>query len=399
MDFEVIKLNIVWVLTIAFASASILGYLSYKANLSPILGYLLAGYLIGPYSPGLVVDVKVAEQLAEIGVILMLFGVGLHFKWHDLISVKNIAVPGAIGQVIIASLTTVLLLWNVDWLMEGKILFGLAISVASTVVLLRVLTDQGLLHSPEGHLAVGWLIVEDIITVLFLLLVPVLAAGAQGNEISLFNLSSEILIALGKFLVLVVLMFTIGLKLIRYLLTRVVATHSHELFTLAILAMTFVVATGSAALFGTSMALGAFIAGMIMGQTHVKRKVAINAVPLRDAFAVIFFLSVGMLFNPMALLEKPWLFLGILGIILLIKPLTALLICLLLRCPFKRALIVSLALAQIGEFSFILAEQTTFFRLLPDISYDIIVGCALISIALNPLLFTLFTPKKRQVGF
>lgn len=387
MENETIRFSIVLILTIGFAFASLLGYLSHRAKVSSLLGYLVAGYLIGPYSPGFVADVKLAEQLAEIGVILMLFGVGLHFKWQDLISVKNIAIPGAIGQVVVAAAAAAFLTWNIGWSLEGSLLFGLAIGVASTVVLVRVLSDFHLLHLPEGHLAIGWLIVEDVITVLVLLLVPTLVASSQGSSFSFSTLSLSILVALGKFILLVVLMFTIGLKCIRYILTKIIATQSHELFTLTTLAVTFGIATGSAALFGTSIALGAFIAGMVMGQTNVRHKVSANAIPLRDTFVVIFFLSVGMLFNPWTIIDQFWLFLGILSLIMLLKPLTAFIIAMALKCPFKKALTVAIALAQIGEFSFILAEEALKFHMLPDTAYDIIVACALISISLNPLLF------------
>lgn len=385
MDVDT-NLKIVFILTFGLATASLLGYLAQKMKLSPILGYLLSGYIIGPYSPGFVADLELAEQLAEIGVILMMFGVGLHFKWQDLIKVKNVAVPGAIGQTLIAATAGTLLVYSIGWPIEAGILIGFAIGVASTVVLVRVLQDNQLLKTPQGHIAVGWLIVEDIFTVIALLAIPTFV---QSSGPAVASVASSIVIVLLKFTALVLIMFTIGHKVVSYILLQVARTRSQELFTLTILAIIFVVATGSSFLFGTSLALGAFIAGMIIGQTHVKHQASANALPLKDAFVVIFFLSVGMLFNPAAIAANPILFIGVLAIILVIKPLTAFLIVIALRHPLKTAFTVAIALAQIGEFSFILSEQAMQYNLMPDEGYDVIVACALISISLNPLLFKL----------
>lgn len=381
------NIKIVLILTIGFALASLLGYLSQRLKLSPILGYLLAGFLIGPYSPGFVADLQIAEQLAEIGVILMMFGVGMHFKWEDLVSVKNIAIPGAIGQTLIASSVCAWLIYMIGWPIETGVVVGLAIGVASTVVLVRLLADNNLIDTPEGHIAIGWLIVEDLLTVIALILLPTIAETLKGAEFHFSDIALSVLFILIKFVLLIAIMFTIGSKFVTYTLFKIARTRSHELFTLTVLALIFVIATGSALLFGASLALGAFIAGMVIGRTDVRHQASANALPMKDTFVVIFFLSVGMLFNPFAIVENFTLFAGVLGIILIIKPLAALLITLFFNYSFKTALIVAVALAQIGEFSFILAEEALKLKILPDEGYDVIVACALISISINPILF------------
>lgn len=387
MSLEVYNLKIVLILTFGFTFASILGYLTLRLKLSPILGYLLAGYLIGPFSPGFVADLEISEQLAEIGVILMMFGVGLHFKWQDLVKVKNIAIPGAIGQTLIATIVGTLLIRSLGWTWESGIIIGLSIGVASTVVLVRVLSDNHLLETPEGHIAIGWLIVEDILTVAVLLLLPTLAVSQSGEELSVMQIFYSLGIVLIKFIFLLAFMFTLGSKLVTTVLISIARTHSQELFTLTVLALTFFIATGSAIVFGTSIALGAFIAGMVIGQTVVRHQASAYSLPMKDAFLVIFFLSVGMLFNPYAIIHHFGLFSCVLGIILLVKPITSFFIATALKYPAKIALTVSFALAQIGEFSFILSEEAMKYKILPDDGYDIIVASALISIALNPLIF------------
>lgn len=381
------NIQIVLILAVGFAAASLFGILSQRIKLSPILGYLLAGYLIGPYSPGFVADQVLAEQLAEIGVILMLFGVGLHLKWQELVNVKNVAIPGAIGQTIVAATCAALLVQFFGWPLETGIIIGLAIGVASTVVMVRVLSDYHLIKTFEGHVAIGWLIVEDILTVMVLILLPILAAVFQGRELSILGVLQDVGLAVGRFFLLTLIMFTAVKKLILFILTHVARLRSHELFTLTLLAITFVIASSSALIFGISIALGSFMAGMVIGQTHVRHQASANALPLQDAFVVIFFLSVGMIFNPMAIVHHFGLFMGLLAIILVIKPLSAFLIVWLMRYPLKVALTIALALAQIGEFSFILSEEAIRFKLLPDEGYDVIVACALVSISLNPILF------------
>lgn len=399
---EPLNLKIVLTLTIGFGLAAIFGYLSHRVKLSPILGYLFAGYLIGPFSPGFVADLQLAEQLAEVGVILMMFGVGMHFKWQDLVHTSGISIPGALGQTLVTTLACILLTQYIGWSIEAGIIFGLAIGVASTVVLMRVLADNNLLNTPQGHVAVGWLIVEDIITVAALLLIPAAASSLQGDGFSMQSLIISFGIVLVKFLALAIIMFTVGLRCVSYFFTKVVQTQSHELFTLTVLALTLIIAVGSTLLFQTSIALGAFIAGMVIGQTHVRRQASSNAMPIKDAFVVIFFLSVGMLFNPAAIQENPLLFGAVLSIILLLKPLAAILITLVLRYPFKTALTVAIGLAQIGEFSFILAEQALNLKILPDAAYDLIVAAAIITISVNPLLFKMFKlenePPKHAVA-
>lgn len=400
MDFNNIELKIVFILTIGFALASILGYLAYRLRISPILGYILAGYLIGPYSPGFVADVKLAEQLAEIGVILMMFGVGLHFRIEDLISVKKIAIPGAIGQTFIATLLGTLLIYNLGWTLEAGIIIGLSVGVASTVILVRMLTEYDLLHTPQGHIAVGWLVVEDLITIVALLLVPIMAASAAGKALSLYSIATSFLIVTVKFLLLIFFMVTLGQKAVFYLVSKIVQTKSHELFTVAILAITFVTATGSSLIFGTSIALGAFIAGMVLGQTRVKHQISANALPLKDTFLVIFFLSMGMLFDVKVIYTHFNFFIGVLAIIIIAKPLAAYLIARMLKYSTETSLIIAVALAQIGEFSFILVEAASRLKFLPDAGYDLIVACAIITISLNPILFKLaFLKSDKKIKY
>ncbi|MCE5318126.1 MAG: cation:proton antiporter [Parachlamydia sp.] len=374
-------------LTLGFGLASLLGYVTSRLKLSPILGYLIAGYVIGPYSPGVTVDVKVAEQLAEIGVILMMFGVGLHFEWKDLVKTKSIAIPGAIFQTLITMICSTFFIYSIGWTIVTGIIIGLSIGVASTVVMVRILTDHNLFHTTEGHIAVGWTIVEDLLTVVALLAVPILATSLK-DGMSLQQILIAITGMVLKFLILIAFMFTIGRAIVTYVLFMVARLRSHELFTLTVLALTFIIATSSTLIFGTSLALGAFIAGLVIGQTHARHQASLNALPIQDAFVAIFFLSVGMLFNPPAIRDHPLLFFGILGIILLIKPIAAFLITIALRYPVKAALTIAIALAQIGEFSFILAEQAMKLDILPEAGYDMIVASAIVSIALNPILFT-----------
>ena len=385
--------HIVLILTVGLTFASFLGYLAFKYKFSPILGYLLAGYMIGPFSPGFVADIKIAEQLAEIGVILMMFGVGLHFRIEDLAQVKKLAVPGGVGQVIVATISGCILLLSLGFGLEAGLVYGLAISVASTVVIVRVLSDNKLLNTPLGHIAVGWTIVEDIITIFILLLLPTLANFAQNGTLSIFALGESILISTLKFILFGILMFTLGRYFISKALGKIVDTRYPELFTLTVLALTFLIATGSAYLFGTSIALGAFISGMVMGETTMAKRVSNNAMPLKDAFVVMFFISVGMLFNPVVIWENFSLFLGSVFIIMVLKPLAAIVICRILQTPITKSIMIGVALAQIGEFSFILVEEALKFGIFPDDIYDIVVASSLVSIALNPILFRFFKDK------
>ncbi len=381
------NLLIVGILTIGFSLASFLAYVLQRVGLPSILGYLIAGFIIGPYSPGFVANTEVAEQLAEVGVILMLFGVGLHFKIEDLLRVKNIAIPGAIAQTFFAAIFTTLFVYGIGWTLEAGLIIGLSVGVASTVVLVRLLNENHILNTTKGHIAVGWLVVEDIFTVIILILLPTLASYSAGENISFLGVAGSISFVLAKFLILISVMFTLGHKFISYILKNVARVRSQELFTLTILALVFLIATGSAVIFGTSIALGAFIAGMVIGKTNVKHQAASNALPLKDIFSVIFFLSVGMLFNPVAIGNNWLLFFGIIFVILVIKPVVAYLITVLLGYSLNTSLTVAISLAQIGEFSFILAEEAMNLKILPDDGFDLLVACALISISINPLLF------------
>lgn len=384
------KLAIVSMLTFGFCLASLLGYICQKIQIPSILGFLGAGYLIGPFSPGIVADIPTAEQLAEIGVILMLFGVGMQFHIDDLLNVRSVAIPGAVAQTLITTLacTTLIYFW-LDWPISSGILLGVAIGVASTVVLVRVLHDNNLLQTYEGHVAVGWLIVADIFTVFVMLFLPLFASwhtqNYQGDQI-IATLTRFLLIS-AKFFIPAVLIFKWGHRVTTHILTAVARVKSQELFTLTLMGIVLAIATGFSYIFGTSIALGALLAGVIIGQTDTKHQASANALPLRDVFTVIFFLAIGMLFNPITIYNHPWLSLGVLFIILVIKPLIAFVIIVLFRQPIHVALTIAIALAQIGEFSFILAEEAMRLNLLPDEGFDVIVACGLITIYINPLLF------------
>lgn len=392
------KLDIVLLLTIGLGLAGLFGYLARRCRLPPILGYLFAGYLIGPYSPGYVADLTLTEQLGEIGIVLMLFAVGLHFKLEDLMAVKKIAIPGAVIQTLVTTIVTTGLLYLYGWTLVSGILIGASIGVASTVVLLRLLADNRMLHTKEGHIAIGWLIVEDIFTVFFLILLPSLALSNIGADLPLWKDIGLVLFALLKFTLLVLLIFTIGQKIVVKILTSVARLRSEELFILTVLALMFIVATGSAVVFGTSIALGAFIAGMLIGKTSVRHQATANALPMKDVFAVIFFLTVGMLFNPLVIWDHFFLFMSIVLIILIIKPIAAYVTTRALGYSYKVALSIALALSQIGEFSFILAEQAMNLKLMPDEGFDLLVAAAIVTISLNPLLFTLVNPLYKAIS-
>jgi CPA2 family monovalent cation:H+ antiporter-2 len=382
------NLDLILTLTSGLAAALTLGYVTHRFGLSPIVGYLLAGIAVGPHTPGFVADRRLAEQLAEVGVILLMFGVGLQFHLKELLAVRRVALPGAVAQSLAATLLGALVARAFGWSWSTGVVFGLALSVASTVVLTRVLADNRDLHTPAGHIAVGWLVVEDLFTVLVLVLLPALFGGAVGP--------GQVTIALGlavlKVGVMVAFTFLVGGRLIPWLLERVAATRSRELFTLTVLVLALGIAVGSARLFGVSMALGAFLAGMVVGRSDFSLRAASEALPMRDAFAVLFFVSVGMLFNPRYLLEAPGLVAVTLAVILVGKPLAALSIVLLLGYPPRIAFAVAIALAQIGEFSFILAALGKELGLLSDGATNTLVAAALVSITLNPLLYRLVDP-------
>ncbi len=382
-------------LSFSLSLALVLGVLAKKIRLSPIIGYLLAGIAVGPYTPGFVADAEMAHDFAEVGIILLMFGVGLHFNFNDLLAVRRIAIPGSISQILVASVLgmTVSIFLGMDT--ASALITGLATSVASTAVLARVLEDNDLLHSDEGHIAIGWLILQDIFTVFVLVILPVTASSEVSSAAGPRGWLSPIAWAFARFAGLILLVTLIGRKVIPRFLDIVARTRSRELFTLAILSIAFAVATGSAALFGVSMALGAFLAGVVVGQTEVSHQAAADALPMRDAFAVLFFMSVGMLFEPQAIIQEPLLLLGLLGIILFVTPLTSFLIVWGYRYPPRAGFTVATGLAQIGEFSFLLANEAMGLGILSGNRQSLLVACALISIALNPTLFWAITPLEK----
>ena len=369
--------------------AFVFGALAQRFRMPPLVGYLVAGIAAGPFTPGFVADSDLAQQLAEIGVILLMFGVGLHFSLKDLLSVKMIAIPGAVAQICIATLLGMGLAWALGWSMGGGLIFGLALSVASTVVLLTALQERRLLETRRGQIAVGWLIVEDIAMVLALVLIPALSGvlGGEGDAISTSELLGALGMTLGKVVAFVAAMLVLGRRLIPWLLERVAATGSRELFRLAVLAIALGFALGAAYVFGVSFALGAFFAGMILAESDLSHRAAEESLPLRDAFAVLFFVSVGMLFDPFIVVREPLLMLATVLIIVVGKSIAAFLIVRAFGHPRSTALTISASLAQIGEFSFILATLGTSLGLLPDTGRDLILGGAILSILINPMLF------------
>jgi CPA2 family monovalent cation:H+ antiporter-2 len=387
--------------------AFVLGLAAARLRLPPILAYLVAGVVVGPFTPGFVADGALASQLAELGVILLMFGVGLHFSIEDLLAVRRIAVPGAIAQIVVATGLGALVARAWDWSWGTGIVFGLSLSVASTVVLLRALEDRGILESVDGRIAVGWLIVEDLVTVLALVLLPALAsvlgstpAGAAhaGAAVSAGSLVATIGLTLLKIGVFLAVMLVGGRRFVPWLLGRVVKTESRELFTLAVLAVALGIAVGSAALFDVSFALGAFFAGVIVSESDFSHEAATNALPLQDAFAVLFFVSVGMLFDPTILLRQPLQVLAVVLIILVGKSLAAFGLVLGFRYSVHTALTISASLAQIGEFSFILAALGVSLGLLPVEAQSLIVAGALLSITLNPFVFNAMEPFSRWIA-
>ena len=370
------------------------GFIAARLRLPAIIGYLLAGVALGPATPGYVANLEIAGQLAEIGVMLLMFGVGLHFALGDLLKVRKVALPGAIVQMAAATALGMLLAHAWGWSIGAGLVFGLALSVASTVVLLRALESRGVLDSVNGRIAVGWLVVEDLAVVLILVLLPPLAGwlggeGADRTGADLFAALANTLLRVGGF---VLLMLLVGRRLFPWILWQVTRTGSRELFTLCVIAAAVTIAFGSAELFGVSFALGAFFAGMVLRESEFSQRAATESLPLRDAFAVLFFVSVGMLFDPAVLVDRPLQVLAVVGIIVIGKSLAAGALVLLMRYPLNTALTVSASLAQIGEFSFILAALGVSLKLLPPEGQSLILAGALISIALNPFVFAAIGP-------
>jgi monovalent cation:H+ antiporter-2, CPA2 family len=375
-------------IVVALVLAFVFGVVAQRLRFSPLVGYLLAGILISPFTPGYVADQGLANELAEIGVILLMFGVGLHFSLEDLLSVGRIAVPGAIAQIASATLLGMALAWGLGWPLSTGFVFGLALSVASTVVLLRAMQERRLLETERGRIAVGWLIVEDIAMVFTLVLLPALAPGLkEGAALSLPALAFPIAVTLGKVAAFIAIMLIVGRRLIPWILHYVAHTGSRELFRLCVLAIALGVAFGAAILFDVSFALGAFFAGMILSESELSQRAASETLPLRDAFAVLFFVSVGMLVDPMIVTRDPLALLATVLIIVVGKSLAAFFIVRLFGHPTSTALTIAASLAQIGEFSFILAGLGVELTLLPERGRDLILSGAIVSILLNPLFF------------
>jgi CPA2 family monovalent cation:H+ antiporter-2 len=387
--------DLIATIAVGLSAAFIGGLLAQRLRLPLIVGYLLAGVAVGPFTPGFVADAELAPQLAELGVILLMFGVGIHFSIGDLLAVRRIALPGAIGQVAVATVLGAGLARWWGWSLGEGLVLGLALSVASTVVLLRALEQRDELAAPAGRVAVGWLVVEDIVTIVALVLLPILAEplGGQapaGSEQG--SIAATLALTLGKAALFVVLMLVGGVRVIPWLLARVERTGSRELFILATLAIALGIAYAATDLFGVSFALGAFLAGVVVNESELSHRAGEEALPLREAFAVLFFVSVGMLIDPSFLVEEAGRILAVLAIILVGKGLAALLIVRLLRGPPRTGLTVAAGLAQIGEFSFILAEMGHSLDLLPDDGRNLILAGALISITLNPVMFRAIDP-------
>ncbi len=396
------SVELIATISAALGLALIVGFIAVRFfKLPALVGYLIAGILIGPATPGFVADVHLAQQLAEIGVMLLMFGVGLHFSLDDLLSVKRIALPGALVQIAVATGMGMGLAWLWGWPLAAGIVFGLALSVASTVVLLRALESRGLVESVNGRIAVGWLVVEDLVMVLALVLLPALAGDTAPEHVDAAQAARplwlSVTLTLGKVAAFVVLMLVGGRKLFPWLLWQVARTGSRELFTLCVIAAAVGIAFLAGTLFDVSFALGAFLAGMVLRESELSYRAAEESLPLRDAFAVLFFVSVGMLFDPKILIEQPLMVAAVVAVIVLGKSIAALALVLLLRYPLNTALTVSAGLAQIGEFSFIIAALGVSLNILPQQGQNLILAGAIVSIALNPLLFQAIEPAQAWI--
>ncbi len=393
------SLPLITTLASALGLALLMGFIAIKLKLPTIVGYLLAGVIIGPFTPGFVANTQIAGELAEIGVMLLMFGVGLHFSLDDLLETRKIALPGALLQIIAATLMGAFIATLWGWPLSNALVFGLALSVASTVVLIRALESQGLLGSVNGQIAVGWLIVEDIAMVIVLVFLPLMShwfgETEAGHSVNAWALLGITLFKVTSF---IVLMLMVGRWLLPKLLWQITRTGSRELFTLCVIAVAVSIAFGASKLFGISLALGAFFAGMIIRESKFSRRAAEESLPFRDAFAVLFFVAVGMLFNPYIFIEEPLRVLVVVGIIVLGKSIAAALLVLAFRYPINTVLTVSASLAQIGEFSFILAGNGLKLKLLPLEAQELILAGALISIAINPLLFKIIEPLQRLIS-
>ena len=385
-------------IAIGLGAGFIGGVIAYRLGLPTIVGYLLAGVVVGPFTPGIVADTGTASELAELGVILLMFGVGMHFSIGDLLAVKNVAVPGAIGQIFVATLLGVALGVALGWGFAGGLVLGLAVSVASTIVLLRALEQRGELQTPQGRTAIGWLIVEDLFTVIALVTLPAIAPLLLGEAGSVVDVVVAVTVAEIKVAVFAGLMLVLGVRVVPRLIEWVEATGSRELFTLAVLAVAIGIAFAAYALFGVSFALGAFLAGVVLNESPVSHRAGEEALPLRDAFAVLFFVSVGMLLDPSFLVQEPMAVVLVTLLVVVAKAAAAFVIVALLRRPVRVGLTVAAGLAQVGEFSFILATLGLSLGLIPDEAFQLVVAAALVSITLNPFVFRLVEPVERRIA-
>jgi CPA2 family monovalent cation:H+ antiporter-2 len=395
------NIPLITTLAVGFSVALVLGFIAERIKVPALVGYLVAGILIGPGTPGFVADVHLASELSEIGVMLLMFGVGLHFSMNDLLAVKRIAVPGAVVQMGLATLLGMGVAWWWGWHWGASLIFGLSLSCASTVVLLKALEARGVLDSMNGRIAVGWLVVEDLATVLVLVLLPPLAGVLGGSVTEPAVASAPLWTTIGRTLLevaaFIAIMLVAGRRALPWLLWQISRTGSRELFTLAVVAAAIGIAYGAAQLFSVSFALGAFFAGTVMRESEFSHRAAEESLPLRDAFSVLFFVSVGMLFEPTILLEQPLQVLGVVAIIVFGKSVVAFGLVMAFRYPLNTALTVSASLAQIGEFSFILAGLGLSLGLLPKEGMSLVLAGALISIALNPVLFAAIEPARRWI--
>ena len=392
--------SLLLILAGGFGLAFVLGLVALRLRLPPLVGYLVAGVLIGPFTPGFVADSGLAAQLAEIGVILLMFGVGLHFAIEDLLAVRHNAVPGSLLHMLVAALLGALVARVWGWAWGAALVFGLSLSVASTVVLQRSLEERGILDTADGRLAVGWLIVEDLATVLVLVLLPALAgalAGGPSTNTSSRDVMQDVALTLLKVTAFVALMYFVGRRTVPWLLSRVARTGSRELFTLAVLAVALGVAVGASSLFGVSFALGAFFAGVVIAESDLSYQAAADALPLQDAFAVLFFVSVGMLFDPAVFLRQPLQVAAVVLVIVVGKSVAAFAIMVAMRQPVRTSLLIAASMAQIGEFSFVMAGLSIALGLLPAEANNLVLAGALLSITLNSAVFGAVTPLARSI--
>lgn len=394
------SITLITTIAVSLALALAIGLIAVRLKLPALVGYLVAGIMIGPATPGFVADVELSGQLAEIGVMLLMFGVGLHFSLDDLLAVRRIALPGALAQISVATVLGAGMAMGWGWSFGAGLIFGLTLSCASTVVLLRALEQRGILETVNGQIAVGWLVVEDLAMVLVLVILPPLSGwlgGANPQPAAEGDLLKTLLLTLGEISLFIILMLFVGRRILPWLLWQVAGSGSRELFTLAVIAVAVGIAYGSAELFGVSFALGAFFAGMVLRESPLSHRAAHESLPFRDAFSVLFFVSVGMLFEPRVLAQQPLPLLGVVAVIVVGKSLAALLLVLALRYPLNTALTVAVSLAQIGEFSFILAGLGVALGILPREGQSLILAGAIISIAINPFVFQLIEPAQAWI--